>query len=90
MKIERFEELTAWKEARKLNLLIYKLIQKMSKNYELARQMFKCSISIMANIAEGFGRYSFKDKRQFFSMARGSITEMKSHCYAGIDIGAIG
>jgi len=40
----------------------------------------------MANIAEGFGRYTFKDKKQFFTMARSSISELKSHCYAALDL----
>jgi four helix bundle protein len=88
MKIEKFEDLNTWQEARKLNNMIYNLTQRLLKSdYSLVQQIRKCSISIMANIAEGFGRYTFKDKRQFFTMARGSISELKSHCYAGLDLG---
>jgi len=88
MKIEKFEDLKAWQEARKLNGMVYKLTQRLFRiDYELAQQMRRCTISIMANIAEGIGRYTFKDKRQFFTMARGSISELKSHCYAALDLG---
>jgi four helix bundle protein len=88
MKIEKFEDLNAWKEARVLNNMVYRLTQSLLKfDYDLARQMRKCAISIMANIAEGFGRYTFKDKKQFFTIARGSIAELKSHCYATLDLG---
>ena len=88
MKIEKFEDLNAWKEARKLNSMTYKLTQRLLKtDYDLAQQMRRCTISVMANIAEGFGRYTFKDKRQFFTMARASISELKSHSYATIDLG---
>lgn len=87
MKIEKFEDLNAWQEARKLNHLVYEMTRtKIIKlDYDLARHMRKTSISIMANIAEGFGRYSFKDKKQFFTIARGSIAELKSHCYVALD-----
>jgi len=39
----------------------------------------------MANISEGFGRYSFKDSKQFFTVARGSIAEAQSHLYVMLD-----
>ncbi|HIE41178.1 MAG TPA: four helix bundle protein [Candidatus Aenigmarchaeota archaeon] len=87
MKLEKFEDLNSWQEARLLNNMVYKLTQKLHKaDFDLMRQMRRCSISIMANIAEGFGRYRFKDKKQFFTMARGSIAELKSHCYAALDL----
>jgi len=87
MRLEKFEDLNAWQEARILNNMIYKLTQRLSKaDFDLARQMRRSSISIMANIAEGFGRYSFKDKGQFFTISRGSIAELKSHCYVVLDL----
>lgn len=39
----------------------------------------------MANISEGFGRYSFKDSRQFYTLSRGSIAETQSHLYVCLD-----
>ncbi len=86
MKIEKFEDLIAWQEARKLVNLIYDLTQKNSfKDFSLAHQIQKAAVSVMANISEGFGRYSFKDSKQFFTMARGSIAEVQSHLYVILD-----
>jgi len=86
MRIERFEDLIAWQEARKLVNLIYDITQKNSfKDFGLANQIQKAAFSVMANISEGFGRYSFKDSKQFFTMARGSISEFQSHLYVILD-----
>ncbi|MFH0948578.1 MAG: four helix bundle protein [Elusimicrobiota bacterium] len=41
----------------------------------------RSSISIMANIAEGFGRHGLKDAKQFYIIARGSVAETQSHLY---------
>jgi four helix bundle protein len=86
MKIEKFEDLIAWQEARKLVNLIYDLTQKSNfKDFGLANQIQKAAVSAMANISEGFGRYSFKDSKQFFTMARGSVAEVQSHAYVILD-----
>lgn len=86
MKIEKFEDLIAWQEARKLVNLIYNISQKKEfRDFGLANQIQKAAVSIMANISEGFGRYSFRDSKQFFTMARGSIAELQSHLYVILD-----
>ena len=86
MKIERFEDLIAWQEARKLVNLIYDLTRKNSfKDFSLANQIQRAAVSSMANISEGFGRYSFKDSKQFFTMARSSVSEVQSHLYVILD-----
>jgi four helix bundle protein len=60
MKIEKFEDLIAWQEARKLVNLIYDIMQKNTfKDFSLANQIQKAGVSVMANISEGFGRYTF-------------------------------
>ncbi|MBN1385217.1 MAG: four helix bundle protein [Elusimicrobia bacterium] len=87
-KIEKFEDLSAWQEARKLVVLIYKICKKESikHEYDLISQIKRSAISIMANIAEGFGRYSLKESKQFYTNARGSVTETQSHLYVFKDI----
>ncbi|MFL5766134.1 MAG: four helix bundle protein [Bacteroidia bacterium] len=44
----------------------------------IGKQMIRSSDSIAANIAEGYGRYFFKENRQFCFYARGSILETKT------------
>lgn len=86
MKIEKFEDLVAWQEARKLVNLIYGVTQKSNfKDFGLANQIQRAAVSVMANISEGFGRFSFKDSKQFFTIARGSIAELQSHLYVILD-----
>jgi four helix bundle protein len=44
----------------------------------LGKQIIRSSDSIAANISEGYGRYFFKENRQFCFYARGSILETKT------------
>jgi len=58
MKIEKLENIQSWQEARYLTKMIYTHTKKLlfKKDFELCRQIQTASISIMANIAEGFDR----------------------------------
>ena len=47
----------------------------------LLAQMRRASSSISANIAEGFGRKTLKDKSHFYSIAYGSLLEVKNFIY---------
>ena len=87
MTIERFEDLKSWQEARKLVRLVYDLTRRspFCHDYELIKQIRAAAVSSMGNIAEGFGRFSFEDKRRFLDIAFGSCTEVQSHLYAAID-----
>ncbi|MEP6675043.1 MAG: four helix bundle protein [Ferruginibacter sp.] len=51
----------------------------------LSNQIVRCSRSITANIAEGYGRYTFTDTRNFFIIARGSTTETMEHLSTAFD-----
>ncbi len=88
-RIERFEDLIAWQKARALTQSIYKATQQGSfaKDYGLAGQIQRASISIMSNIAEGFERGRRKEFHQFLSTAKGSCAEVRSQLYAALDIG---
>ncbi len=86
MKIERFEDIDSWKEARKLVADLYAVL-KNCKDYGFKDQMQRASISVMSNIAEGFDRGSNKEFIQFLVIARGSVSEVKSLCYAAVDVG---
>ena len=53
----RFEKLTVWQDARALNRKIYSLSRKFPQDelYAMTSQIRRASVSISANIAEGFG-----------------------------------
>ena len=86
MKIERFEDIESWKEARVLVKHVYSCF-KDCRDFGFKDQIQRASISIMSNIAEGFDRGSNKEFIQFLTIARGSTAEVKSLSYAAIDIG---
>ncbi len=85
MRIERFEDVESWKEARLLVRDVYKLLST-CKDFGFKDQMQRAAVSIMSNIAEGFDRGSNREFIQFLVIARGSVSEVKSLAYAGLDI----
>ena len=71
--IKNFRDLKVWQDAHKLALKIYSETNKFPKTeqFSLTDQMRRFASSVGANIAEGFGRYHFKDKIRFYQQARG-------------------
>ena len=80
-----FREMPVWLKALKLSIEIFDLTIKLpkSEDYGLISQIRRSSNSISANIAEGFGRNSNKDKSHFYTYARGSVFETQSHIIYG-------
>ena len=87
MRIERFEDIEAWKEARKLVNMVYDLSNEglFSKDFSLRNQIRGASISVMSNIAEGFDRETNREFIQFLIVARASSSEVKSQLYVALD-----
>ncbi len=46
--------------------------------YSIGKQIVRSADSIAANISEGFGRYHFKDRKNFMFYSRGSLYETKT------------
>ena len=88
-KIKSFTDLATWQEGHKLVLAIYNITKTFPKEelYSLIDQLRRCSVSITANIAEGFSRQSLKEKIQFYSISKGSLTELQNHLLIARDIG---
>lgn len=88
-KIKSFTDLRAWKETHKLVLMVYKITKEFPREemFGLTSQMRSCVISISSNIAEGFSRYTIKDKQHFYSMSRGSLTELQNQLLIARDVG---
>ena len=91
-RIERFEDIEAWKEARNLVREIYHLTGQgaFTQDFGLRDQLQRASVSIMANIAEGFDGGSNREFVKFLGYALRSTTEVQSHLYVATDQGYIG
>jgi len=78
-----FEKFEVYKKSKIFLSDITSLIENGKRlNVRLADQLYRAALSIPLNIAEGAGRYSKPDKRNFYTIARGSVFE----CTAIIDI----
>lgn len=88
IKIKSFTDLDAWKEAHKLVLEIYAITETypLKKNFSLVDQMRRSSLSVSSNIAEGFSRFSKKEKSLFYFIAKGSLTELQNQLIVCRDI----
>ena len=87
-KIKSFTDLNAWKEGHKLVLEIYKITKNFPKEelFGLTNQIRRAAVSTTSNIAEGFSRQSYKEKTQFYCIARGSLTELQNQLLIASDI----
>jgi four helix bundle protein len=87
MKIERFEDIEAWRLARELTRKVYRLTKKteFSKDYGLKRQIQEASGSSMHNIAEGFDSDTNAEFIRFLRYAKRSCTEVQSELYVALD-----
>jgi four helix bundle protein len=88
-RIKSFTDLIVWQKAHQLVLVIYQLTKEFPKEelYSLVDQMRRAVVSITSNIAEGFGRQSYKEKIQFYYLASASLTELKNQILIAKDLG---
>lgn len=87
--IKNFTDLDVWKEAHKLTLLVYKETKTFPKDemFGLISQIRRAVVSIESCIAEGFARYHYKDRLNFYYDARGSVSEVESQIITAKDLG---
>ena len=85
--VKSFEELECWKACTALRRFTVKLIKKfpLEEKYVFVSQIRRASRSITNNIAEGYGRFHFKENAQFCRQSRGSIYAVKDHLIISLD-----
>jgi four helix bundle protein len=86
-RIERFEDIEAWKKSRKLTKLIYDASNegRFAKDFGLKDQIRRAAVSIMSNIAEGFERGGDQEFIHYLSIAKASCGETRSQLYVALD-----
>ena len=78
--IKRFEDLRCWQMARVLTVKIYRMSKQgeLAKDFDTRSQFRSAGLSVMNNIAEGFGRSSNADFIRFLDYSVRSGNEVKS------------
>jgi four helix bundle protein len=78
-----YENLDAWKEATNLAVKIYQVTKNFPKEeiFGITSQLPRASIFISSNLAEGAGRKTKKDFKQFVHIASGSLNEVENLLY---------
>lgn len=87
-----FTSLEAWKKARLVKLFFYNEVIPLlpeDEKYNLNIQIRKASVSITANISEGYGRYHYQEGMQFYRISRASMYELKDHLISCFDFNYI-
>ncbi len=86
--ITSFTDIEAWKASHALALLIYKTTGLFPKEeqYGLTSQLRRAGVSVASNIAEGYGRSTKNDRERFYTMASGSLYEVKSQLILARDL----
>lgn len=87
MQYKGYKELECYIQARQLRIFISGVAKKLPahEKFLLTAQIIDSSRSVTRNIAEGYGRYTYADARNFFIISRGSVTETMEHLSTAYD-----
>jgi len=85
--VRDFTDLDAWKLGRELRKTVYGITRRFpsEERHGLADQLRRAALSVTANVAEGFGRFSYRENIQFCRHARGSAFELRDHLTSALD-----
>ncbi len=85
---KKFTDLIVWQKAHEFVLAVYKMTKSFPKDetYGLTSQFRRASVSIPANIAEGFRKRGKNDKVRFLNISEGSLEECKYYLILSKDL----
>ena len=77
-----YRDLIVWQKAIVMVTDVYRATQNFPRQetYGLTSQIRRSAVSVASNIAEGQGRLSRREFRQFLGVARGSLMKWKPKC----------
>lgn len=87
-KVTSFKDLIVWQKAYALVLGIYKVTAKYPQHeqYGLSSQLRRAAVSVVSNIAEGYGRKGRGEYLQFLSLAYASLAEVETQLLLSKDL----
>lgn len=87
--VKSYKELHVWNKAMQLSLSVYRATALFPREelYGLTSQVRRAAVSIPSNIAEGYGRNTRKDYKQFLAIARGPTLELQTQLLIALDLG---
>jgi len=85
----KFEDLIVWQKAHAFVLAVYRITTDFPKHeqFGLTNQFRRASVSIPANIAEGWKRQGKADKLRFYNIAQASLEESRYYIILSKDLG---
>jgi four helix bundle protein len=89
--MHKVEDLKIWQKSIELTKLVYDAVISLpsNENYGLISQIKRSVISISSNIAEGAGRNSDKEFKQFLSIPNGSSYELQTQLILTVELNLI-
>jgi four helix bundle protein len=83
-RVRTFQDLEVWQVGREIRRRLYLVANKLPEHerYNLASQIRRAATSLTANLAEGYGRFHFKENIQSCRISRGSAYELIDHLIA--------
>src|SRR5436190_15024380 len=87
MGAKSFRDMIVWQKADALSLPVWQMTRSFppEEQFRLVNQMLSAASSIPSNIAEGFGRWSPKERARLYEVAKGSGDELKGHLKQAAD-----
>ena len=87
-KAKNFQDLKVWKKSHELVLSIYTVTKTFpgEEKFGLVSQMRRATISVAANIAEGFTKRGKKNKVNYYNIAQGSLQELRYYLLLAKDL----
>jgi four helix bundle protein len=84
-----FKDLEVWRNAHAFVLAVYRFTTSFptEERFGLTSQFRRAAVSIPANIAEGFRKFTPADKARFLNTAEGSLEECRYYCILAQDLG---
>ena len=83
MPLKRFEDSKAWQKAMEMAIAVTDAVDG-CKRFAFVDQIYRASISVSSNIAEGFERPTKPDRMKYLVIAKGSCNETRSLIHFGM------